>query len=164
MYRILHFRGGLYKFDELTEYVEDVGGLVFNKDHFEIIRGDSYLSTEVHVLLMVPEEELEPIYSIISEIKGMYEDIEISDKQKIHFFSYLSIYDALNRFDSWIKKEDLMDILLCPCHAMPCKEGGDIGCILSHELDKILEAMGDDEIIESKKEGNEVFYRLKKTK
>ncbi len=61
MYEIIHFRGGLYKFDELSEYVEDVGGLVFNRDHFEIIRGTSYLSTEVHVILMIPKNELKQI-------------------------------------------------------------------------------------------------------
>lgn len=107
MYQILHFRGGLYRFEELSEYVEDVGGLVFNRDHFELIRGDSPLSTEVHVLLMVPENELETVFSIISDIKGVRDDLELSEHERNKFFSFLSIYDVLNKNESWTSRGDL---------------------------------------------------------
>ncbi len=94
MYQIMHFRGGIYKFDELVELVEDTGGIVLDKDSFEIIRGDSYLSQEVHVLLVVPENEIKNIKLLISEIKGMVEDIEATKDQYVLFLSYISIYDA----------------------------------------------------------------------
>ncbi|MGZ7136282.1 MAG: methyl-coenzyme M reductase family protein [Methanobacterium sp.] len=161
MYKILHFRGGIYKFEELSEYVEDVGGLVFNKDHFEIIRGDSPLSTEVHVLLMVPEDELKTVFSIISEIKGIHDDIEITADQRNKFFAFLSIYDALNRNDSWTSKDHLKDFLVCSCLTMPCENNEDDVCILEDNLDEIMEEMYSNDIIESKIEDDTVFYRLK---
>ena len=162
MYEILHFRGGMYKFEELSEFVEDVGGLILTRDHFEIVRGDSYLSTEIHVLLMVPEEELKPLKSIISEIKGMSENVEITDRQRIHLFSYLSVYDALNKNDSWTEKEHLKDIMICPCYTMLCKNSGDNDCILEDKLDEILEEMCFNGIIESKISDDKIFYRLKR--
>lgn len=162
MYRILHFRGGMYKFDELAEYVDDVGGLVLTRDHFDIIRGDSYLSTEIHVLLMVPEEELKPLKSIIEEIKGMSEKVEITLKQREHLFSYLSVYDALNKNDSWTLKEDLKEKLICPCYTMLCKDSGDKECLLNELLEEILDEMCFNDIIESKIDDDKIFYRLKK--
>jgi len=160
MYEVLHFRGGVYRFDELSEYVEDVGGLVLLRDHFEISRGDYYLSTEVHVLLMVPEEELDTLKSIILEIKGISENVEITEEQKTHLFSYLSIYDALD--DDWTRKDDLKLRLACPCYAMLCKNSGDTECLLNEKLDEILEEMISNEIIESKIDDDKVFYRLKR--
>ena len=162
MYEIIHFRGGLYKFDELSEYIEDIGGLVFNRDHFEIIRGTSYLSTEVHVLLMIPENELEQVNSIINEIKGMYENIEITQEQKNNFFAFLSIYDVLNKTDSWIEKEELKESLVCPCLTNLCKISEDNECILNDKFNEILEEMITNKIIEFKIDDNKIFYRLNK--
>ena len=162
MYEVLHFRGGIYRFDELSEYVEDVGGLVLQRDHFEISRGDYYLSTEVHVLLMVPEEELDTLNSLISEIKGTSENIETTKEQKIHLFSYLSVYDALNKYDDWTLKENIKSIMLCPCYAMLCEDSGDNECILNEKFDEILDEMLSNEIIESKIDSEKVFYRLKR--
>ena len=164
MYEIIHFRGGLYKFDELSEYVEDIGGLVFNKDHFEIIRGTSYLSTEVHVLLMIPENELDQINSIISEIKGTYENIKITPDQKINFFAFLPIYDVLNKKESWIEKEELKELLVCPCLTNLCKLKENDECILNEEFNEILEEMITNEIVETKIDNDKIFYRLNKQK
>ena len=162
MYEVLLFRGGMYKFEELSEFVEDVGGLVLNRDHFEIIRGDSYLSTEIHVLLMVPEEEIEPLRLIISEIKGIAESLEITDEQRTQLLLYLSVYDALNKNDSWSLKEPLMDLIICPCYAMLCTNSGNNECLLNDKLDEILEEMCSNGIIESKIEDDKILYRLKK--
>jgi hypothetical protein len=162
MYEFLHFRGGMYRFDELSEFVEDVGGLVLSRDHFEIIRGDSYLSTEVHVLLMVPEEELKLLNSLITEIKGMSDNLEITDQQKINLLSYLSIYDALNKKDTWIEKECIKENMVCPCYAMLCKNSGEKECQLNENFDEILEEMCYNELIEYKIEDDKIFYRLKK--
>lgn len=162
MYEVLHFKGGVYRFDELSEFVEDVGGLILNRDHFEIIRGDSYLSTEVHVLLMVPEEELKPLKSIISEIKGISENLEITNEQRTQLLLYLSVYDALNKNNSWTLKEHLMDLMICPCYAMLCKNSVDDECPLNDKLDELLEEMCSNGILEFKIEEDKVFYRLKK--
>ncbi|WP_431063313.1 methyl-coenzyme M reductase family protein [Methanobacterium sp.] len=162
MYEILHFRGGVYRFDELKELVEDTGGIVFSMDHFDIIRGDSYLSTEVHVLLMVPENELNAVDSLISEIKGSRDDINITDKQKDLLLSYLSIYDVLNKTGTWTKKEDLKELIICPCFAMLCKNSGDDECQLNNKFDEILEEMCLNGVIEKQILDEKIEYRLKK--
>lgn len=162
MYEILHFRGGLYRFDELVELVEDTGGLVFNRDHFEIIRGDSYLSTEVHVLLIIPENELNTVNSLIHEIKGSSDDITITDKQKNLLLSYLSIYDALNKTGTWTKEEELKELIICPCFAMLCKESGDDECQLNNKFNEILEEMRLNKVIEKRIFNEKIEYRLKK--
>ncbi len=162
MYEVFFFRGGVYKFDELAEYIEDVGGMVLSKDCFEVIRGDSYLSTEVHVLLIVPEEEVENTKSLITEIKGIVDDVEVTEKQKKLLLSYLSIYDALNRTEVWTEKERLRDIITCPCYALLCNQVGDDECQLNDELEQILAEMCENEVIEHKISGGKSEYRLKK--
>ena len=63
MYEIILFSGGVYKYDELTEAVEDLGGLILRKDNFHISRGESYLSEEIEVMLIIPEEDKPTIES-----------------------------------------------------------------------------------------------------
>lgn len=162
MYKLLHFRGGLYKFDELVEFVEDAGGMVINKDHFEIIRGDSYLSQEVHVLLIVPENEVDSTKSLISEIKGMVEEIESTKDQNKLFLSYFSIYDALNRIGGWTDREHIKESIICPCHAELCTYMEEEECQLNDLLEEILVEMYMNEIIEHKEENKKSKYRLKK--
>lgn len=161
MYQVLHFRGGMYKFNELSEFVDDVGGLLLSKDQFEIIRGDSYLSTEVHVLIMVPEGEMKSLLTLISEIKGMSENVDISEGQRINLFAYLSIFDVLNKNDSWIEKEELKSMMFCPCYAILCKNIGDNSCILNDKFEEVLEEMMANGIIESQILEGKIFYRLK---
>ncbi|WP_414468935.1 methyl-coenzyme M reductase family protein [Methanobacterium sp. ACI-7] len=159
MYRVLHFRGGMYRFDEVSEFVDDVGGLILSRDHFEITRGESYLSTEVHVLLMVPECDLKPLKLLITEIKGMFEDIDLKDRQKANLLLYLSVLDALNRNNSWTDKKHLLNIIKCPCFSMLCK-GNE--CNLNEKIDEIIEEMNRNGIIESKTEHEKILYRLRK--
>ncbi len=162
MYEIFFFRGGVYKFDELVEYIEDVGGMVLSKDCFEIIRGDSYLAKEVHVLLVVPEEEVESTKSLINEIKGMVDEVKITEEQKKLLLSYLSIYDALNRTEVWTEKERLKDIITCPCYALLCNQVGDDECQLDIELEQILVEMCANDVIEHKISNGKSEYRLKR--
>lgn len=162
MYKILHFRGGMYKFDELVEYVEDVGGMVLSRDCFEITRGDSYLSTEVHVLLVVPEKEVRSTKSIINEIKGMADEIKVTDEQKKLLSSYLSIYDALNRTEVWTEKGRLRDVIACPCFALLCNRIGDEQCQLDDKLEQVLAEMCANDIIEHKISAGKSEYRLKR--
>lgn len=161
MYQVLHFRGGMYKFNELSEFVDDVGGLLLSKDQFEIIRGDSYLSTEVHVLIMVPEGEMKSLLTLISEIKGMSENVDINEGQRINLFAYLSIFDVLNKNDSWIEKEELKSMMVCPCYAILCKNIGDNTCLLNDKFEEVLEEMMANGIIESQILEGKIFYRLK---
>jgi len=162
MYQIMHFRGGIYKFDELVELVEDTGGMVLDKDCFEIIRGDSYLSQEVHVLLVVPENELNNIKSLISEIKGMVDDIESSEDQYTLFLSYISIYDALSRIGGWADKDLLKETIKCPCYSELCTHLEEEKCQLEEILEELLSQMSSIEVIERKESDGMPQYRLKK--
>ncbi len=163
MYEIFYFRGGVYKFDELVEYIEDVGGMVLRKDCFELIRGDSYLSTEVHVLILVPEEEVKNTKSLIEEIKGISNEIEATDEQKKTLLSYLSIYDSLNRNDKWTEEEHIKDTITCPCYALLCNQFEDEECQLDNKLEQILTEMCANDVIEHNiSDDGKSEYRLKK--
>ena len=163
MYEIFYFRGGVYKFDELVEYIEDVGGMVLRKDCFELIRGDSYLSTEVHVLIVVPEEEVKNTKSLIEEIKGISDKVEATDEQKKTLLAYLSIYDSLNRNDTWAEEERIKDTIACPCYALLCNQLEDEECQLDSKLKQILTEMFANDIIEHNiSDDGKSKYRLKK--
>ncbi len=162
MFEIMHFRGGIYKFDELVEFVEDTGGMVLKKDFFEISRGDSYLSKEVHVLLVVPEEELNSIKLLISEIKGMVDEIETTDDQYNLFLSYLSIYDALNRIGGWADRDVLKDTINCPCHSELCIHLQEEKCQLDEILEEILAELRLIDVIEHREHDGISQFRLKK--
>ncbi len=157
----MHFRGGIYRFDELVEFVEDTGGIVLNRDFFEISRGDSYLSQEVHVLLIVPEDELDNVKSIISKIKGMVDDIDISDDQYILFLSYLSIYDALSRIRGWTDRDILKETINCPCYSELCTHLQEEICQLDEILEEILSQLSQTGLIESKEFHGKLKFRLK---
>ncbi len=162
MYEIFYFRGGLYKFDELVEYIEDVGGMVLRKDHFELIRGEYFLANEVHVLLVVPEEEVETTKALIVEIKGTASDTEITEEQKNTLLAYLSIYDSLNKTDIWIGKDDLKNNITCPCFALLCNQIENEECQLDTKLEQILAEMYVNGIIEYRISDGKYEYRLKK--
>ncbi len=163
MYEIFYFRGGVYKFDELVEYIEDVGGMVLRKDCFELIRGDSYLSTEVHVLIVVPEEEVKNTKSLIEEIKGISDKVEATDEQKKTLLAYLSIYDSLNRNDTWAEEERIKDTIACPCYALLCNQLEDEECQLDSKLEQILTEMCANDVIEHNiSDDGKSKYRLKK--
>jgi hypothetical protein len=162
MYEIFYFRGGVYRFDELVEYIEDVGGMVLSKDCFEIIRGEYFLAKEVHVLLVIPESEIGNTKSLIYEIKGMMDKVEITDEQKKLLLSYLSIYDALNRSKEWTGEKSLRDTITCPCYAMLCNQVEDEECQLDAELEQILTKMCAYGVIEHNISDGKSEYRLKK--
>ncbi|MEN6554522.1 MAG: methyl-coenzyme M reductase family protein [Methanobacterium sp.] len=164
MYEIFYFRGGLYKFDELVEYIEDIGGMVLRKDRFELIRGEYFLANEVHVLLVVPEEEVENTKMLIGEIKGTAHDVEITEEQKRTLLAYLSIYDSLNRTDKWTEEENIKDAITCPCYALLCNQLEDEECQLDADLKQILSEMCTNGVIEYKISADGKYeYRLKKT-
>ena len=163
MYEIFYFRGGLYKFDELVEYIEDVGGMILRKDCFELIRGESYLSTEVHVLLVVPEKEVKNIKSLIDDIKGMHDEVEATEEQKKTLLAYLSIYDSLNRTNEWTEEEHIKDAIKCPCYALLCRQLEDEECQLDAKLKQILAEMCANDVIEQDiSTDGKSKYRLKK--
>ncbi|WP_225370597.1 methyl-coenzyme M reductase family protein [Methanobrevibacter arboriphilus] len=39
MYELLLFTGGIYKFNEFKEFIDDLGGLIIEMESFKISRG-----------------------------------------------------------------------------------------------------------------------------
>lgn len=162
MFEILHFRGGVYKFDVLAEFVEDVGGMILNEDRFEIIRGDYFLSNEIHVLLLVPEKELDNVKSLISEIKGITDNVKSTKDLEKLLLSYLCIYDALTKKRGWTDKDQIIEAVKCPCYAIICNEDREGVCPLEDNLEEILVNMHSSGIVEYRVSGEKTEFRLKK--
>jgi Uncharacterized protein related to methyl coenzyme M reductase subunit C len=140
MYKVLIFNGGVYRFDELVEMVEDLGGMVLKKDHFHITRGSSYLSEEVHVTLLVPGEDEKSIKSMCKDIKGVIDESEIEDVDKNIIMTFIPVYDALSLAGTWVKAKDIENMIDCPCGAMLCRDPGIKTCVLD-ELDETLDKL-----------------------
>ena len=71
VYMILGYSSGVYRFNEMVEFVDDAGGLVLTKDEFHISRGSYFISQEVHVLLVIPPEVLKDLKSLQRSYKGI---------------------------------------------------------------------------------------------
>ena len=78
MYRILHFSGGVHKFDLLAEHVDDVGGLLFQENHLHISRGNYFLSEEIQVILVVPPTEVSSVQGVPQEDEGRNSETEVN--------------------------------------------------------------------------------------
>jgi hypothetical protein len=159
MYNTLIFSGGLYRFDELVEFVEDVGGMVLGAQHFHISRGSFFLSEEICVMLILPENEFKSLESVVKDIKGRLTDLKLKDDQKHLLRSYLPVYNVLSRIEVWVSKENFVSILECPCSVSICSQLGDMTCI--DELEKILDDMCTMDMVEHRVYNGRKEYRLK---
>lgn len=157
MYEIYLFSGGVYKFDELKETVEDIGGLMLRKDRFHISRGASYLAEEIQVMLVVPEQDKKIIKSFSHEIKGTLDQLELEDLKRINILTYLSIYDVLNRTGSWTTLEEIEDLIECPCPAQLCNLEAKT-CVLD-ELEKALDDLCQQNVVEFREKNSRIEYR-----
>lgn len=63
MYEIMMFEGGVYKFNELKELIEDIGGFILQ---------ESVMQTETMLHLAFPEEEERVIRDKIKELGGKF--------------------------------------------------------------------------------------------
>jgi putative methanogenesis marker protein 7 len=69
MYKIMMFEGGVYKFNELKELIEDVGGLILQ---------ESVMQTETMLHLAFPEEEERVIRDKIKELGGKFKELPLA--------------------------------------------------------------------------------------
>ena len=92
MYEIFLFHGGVYRFDELKEAVEDMGGMVLKENLFHISRGTSYLADEVQVMLIIPLDDAKIIKTLSNEIKGHLEKFDTEDLKKKDIYMILKGY------------------------------------------------------------------------
>ncbi len=160
MYKIILFSGGVYKFDELTETVEDLGGLILKKDHFHISRGESYLSEEIHVMLIIPEKDEDSIRSVSQDIKGSVDKLDLEESERNNILTYLSVYNVLSQTNSWMTKEEIEDLIECPCPSLICRNTGNESCV-HDELDETLNKLCLQELVKSRELNNRIEYHLK---
>ncbi len=64
MLKYLLFKGGLYRHEIITEFLEDVGGFIIQKN---------VAGLDLIMNLAVPEEELDNIKKLAAELKGKIE-------------------------------------------------------------------------------------------
>ena len=108
MYRILHFSGGVHKFDLLAEHVDDVGGLLFQENHLHISRGNYFLSEEIQVILMVPPNEVSSVQGLSQEIKGEIQEIEVEGPLKRNLHHIMNVHNVLCKNGGWMTLENIL--------------------------------------------------------
>ncbi len=158
MYKILGYSSGIYRFNELVEFVEDIGGIVLKRDEFHITRGSYFISQEVHVILVIPEQVFEDLNIFAKELKGDIEELEVEKEQKLDVLSILPVYNILSYEKYWMDIQTLESKMECPCITAICKESED-SCILN--LEKTLDAMIRMDIVENRIETGVKEYKLK---
>lgn len=150
MYEIFLFSGGVYRFDELKELVEDIGGLVLKKNLFHLSRGSSFLSSEVEVMLIIPVDDEDNIKALSDEIKGHLERIDVEDLKKKDIMTYISICDALAKSGEWLTLDEIKDLIECPCPVQLCKDQDQEVCV-HDQMDKSIEKFCVNDILKSRK-------------
>lgn len=166
MYEIFFFSGGVYRFDEFKEAVEDVGGMVLKKNLFHKSRGTSFLSHEVQVMIIIPSEEEKVIKSLADEIKGNLEKLDQEDIKNKDIISYLAICDALVKSGRWMTLDELKEEVECPCPGQLCNEPGqeehnpDLEECIQEHLDEAVQKFCNKEILISRKQNGKKEYSI----
>jgi len=105
MYKLLLFTGGIYKFNEFEEFIEDIGGLIIQIDSFKINRGMYFLSEEIKVLIIVPSEEENELKTIAKQIKGNIKTIAMKESEIekiVLIFEIAHVYISLQKIIYYI--------------------------------------------------------------
>ncbi|BBL61455.1 MAG: hypothetical protein ISP01_00735 [Methanobrevibacter arboriphilus] len=95
MYELLLFTGGIYKFNEFKEFIDDLGGLIIEMESFKVSRGMYFLSEEVKVLILVPIGEKKEITHFAKKIKGSIEPVLMEEKECEKVILIFEIYKKL---------------------------------------------------------------------
>jgi len=171
MYKILHFSGGVYKFDLLKEHVEDVGGLLIQERYFHKSRGSYFLSEEIQVIFIVPPNEVSSIELLAKEIKGEICEVEMEEPLKSDLISSLNIYNILCKAGGWITPDFIRmsklyhsDNTYTPIRDNPYINGNS-GPIDDNQhpdnLEQCLNLMLSLKVIEKKKKNDKIEYRIR---
>lgn len=111
MYKILLFSGGLYKYDLLVEHVDDVGGLIIQKDSLQISRDTSFLREEIRVILIIPSNEISSVRSLAKKIKGEIEELKLEEEIHEKLIHSLEIYNILCKSNSGLNRESIEKLM-----------------------------------------------------
>lgn len=87
MYKIMMFEGGVYKFNELKELIEDIGGFILQ---------ESVMQTETMLHLAFPEEEERVIRDKIKELGGKFKELPIAGSEIVIITPSLGKHHAVD--------------------------------------------------------------------
>jgi len=164
MYELLLFTGGVYKFDEFKEFIDDIGGLIIEMESFKVSRGMYFLSEEMKVLIIVPKEEKQIIKDFAKKIKGNIEPVLMENKEiekiilifeihrKLQITEFMNIKDIINHL---LDKPDFINIKDCSLENM-CDENGFL-----EKINEILILMEEMNIIEKFEKDKLIHYQIK---
>jgi hypothetical protein len=158
VYILLGYSSGVYRFNEMVEFVEDDGGIVLTRDEFHISRGSYFISQEVHVILIIPQESLNDVKDLAKELQGDIEYLDVEKEQKINVLSIIPVYNLLSYKGSWVDLETMKNIIECPCITEVCKEFEET-CL--EDMEKTLDAMKRMDIVETRDSSGIIEYKLK---
>jgi hypothetical protein len=159
MYEIFLYSGGVYRFDEFKEAVEDIGGVVLKKDNFHISRGASFLAEEVHVMIIIPLPDENIVRSLSDELKGHLSKLELDETQLRDILTYVSVCDALIQSGSAMTLDEISTFLECPCPAEICY-GQELEVCIHDDLEETLDKFCQKKIIKSREVNGETEYYL----
>lgn len=87
MYKIMMFEGGVYKFNELKELIEDIGGFILQ---------ESVMQTETMLHLAFPEEEERVIRDKIKELGGKFKELPLAGAEIVIIVPSLGKHHAVD--------------------------------------------------------------------
>jgi putative methanogenesis marker protein 7 len=87
MYKIMMFEGGVYKFDELKELIEDIGGFILQ---------ESVMQSETMLHMAFPEEEERKIRDKIKELGGKFTKLPLAGAEIMIVCPSLGKHHAVN--------------------------------------------------------------------
>lgn len=87
MYKIMMFEGGVYKFNELKELLEDIGGFILQ---------ESVMQTETMLHLAFPEEEERVIRNKIKDLGGKFKKLPLAGAEIVIVVPSLGKHHAVD--------------------------------------------------------------------
>jgi hypothetical protein len=159
MYHVTIYTGGIYKFDEFIEFIEDLGGIVLKRDKFQISRGDYFLSEEVHALMVIPEKEQQNVILMAKKLKGTINIPEIDPEDEMKVLSCLLVHDYLSKAMGWINDDEIKNQIKWPFNFPMLINNNENQ--LSDILEDVLEGMVMMEMVVKQITDNETLYRIK---
>ncbi|NYB52581.1 MAG: methyl CoM reductase subunit C [Methanobacteriaceae archaeon] len=160
MYNILLFSGGVYKFELLAEYIEDVGGLLVQEDRLHISRGSYFLSEEMRVILIVPQSEISSVKSFAYDIKGNIEELKLEKNLESKLKNSLIIYNILSKKENWMGITEILDQIQKDTQGNYYNELESDIKDSEHDLEKCLELMLSLKLIKKRKHNEIDEYHL----
>ncbi|MEG3224267.1 MAG: hypothetical protein BME94_01765 [Methanobacteriales archaeon Met13] len=161
MYRIIRFKGGVYKFDELAEYLDDVGGLLIQEDRLHINRGSYFISQELQVIMIVPSAEVKHLIFLARNIKGeIEEEVSLEEKDEVEMFRFLILHNFISQTNSWVSLSRLKELMEFSNHGEDLI-GLDLPDGLLPDIRKSLDSMCSLELLDKRDNQGTMEYRIK---